>query len=84
MPECSYLGVSIFLGAKKFKMQYHVFPGLHRAYLVTGQTYTRKVDVDSLSSLASLGATVHKVMSTLGERAPSSGAFLCLLVFNPL
>lgn len=32
-----------------------------RAYLVTGQTYSRKVDVDSLSSLASLGASVHKV-----------------------
>jgi len=34
---------------------------LHRSYLVTGQTYSRKVDVDCLSSLASLGATVHKV-----------------------
>lgn len=34
---------------------------LPRAYLVTGQTYSRKVDVDCLSSLASLGATVHKV-----------------------
>lgn len=34
---------------------------VRRAYLVTGQTYSRKVDVDCLSSLASLGATVHKV-----------------------
>ena len=25
-----------------------------------GQTYSRKVDVDCLTSLASLGATVHK------------------------
>lgn len=32
-----------------------------RSYLVTGQTYSRKVDVDSLCVLASLGATVHKV-----------------------
>uniref|UniRef100_H2RQI7 Adenylosuccinate lyase n=1 Tax=Takifugu rubripes TaxID=31033 RepID=H2RQI7_TAKRU len=32
-----------------------------KSYLVTGQTYSRKVDVDCLSSLASLGATVHKV-----------------------
>lgn len=28
---------------------------------MTGQTYSRKVDIDSLSALASLGATVHKV-----------------------
>lgn len=32
-----------------------------RFYLVTGQTYSRKVDIDSLASLASLGATIHKV-----------------------
>lgn len=38
-----------------------IVPLLPRAYLVTGQTYSRKVDIDSLSSLASLGATVHKV-----------------------
>lgn len=36
-----------------------------RAYLVTGQTYSRKVDVDCLSTLASLGATVHKVRERL-------------------
>lgn len=38
-----------------------VVPLLHRSYLVTGQTYSRKVDIDCLSTLASLGATVHKV-----------------------
>lgn len=36
-------------------------PFTYRNYLVCGQTYSRKVDVDSLTSLASLGATVHKV-----------------------
>uniref|UniRef100_A0A672FUP9 Adenylosuccinate lyase n=1 Tax=Salarias fasciatus TaxID=181472 RepID=A0A672FUP9_SALFA len=35
------------------------------AYLVTGQTYSRKVDVDCLSSLASLGATVHKICTDI-------------------
>ncbi|MGH0186570.1 UNVERIFIED_CONTAM: hypothetical protein FKN15_021986 [Acipenser sinensis] len=35
--------------------------GFKQAYLVTGQTYSRKVDIDSLSVLSSLGATVHKV-----------------------
>ncbi|XP_077415740.1 adenylosuccinate lyase isoform X1 [Vanacampus margaritifer] len=39
--------------------------GFKRAYLVTGQTYSRKVDVDSLSSLASLGATVHKICTDI-------------------
>lgn len=32
---------------------------------MTGQTYSRKVDIDSLTVLASLGATVHKVNVTL-------------------
>ncbi len=35
-------------------------------FIVTGQTYSRKVDVDILSVLGSLGASVHKVTSLLG------------------
>uniref|UniRef100_A0A8C5G410 Adenylosuccinate lyase n=1 Tax=Gouania willdenowi TaxID=441366 RepID=A0A8C5G410_GOUWI len=38
---------------------------LPRAYLVTGQTYSRKVDIDCLSSLASLGSTVHKICTDI-------------------
>uniref|UniRef100_A0A8C8GDZ7 Adenylosuccinate lyase n=1 Tax=Oncorhynchus tshawytscha TaxID=74940 RepID=A0A8C8GDZ7_ONCTS len=36
--------------------------GFKKAYMVTGQTYSRKVDIDSLSHLASMGATIHKVI----------------------
>lgn len=32
-----------------------------RMFIITGQTYTRKVDVDILSLLGSLGSSVHKV-----------------------
>lgn len=35
--------------------------GFEKYYSVTGQTYSRKVDVECLNVLASLGATVHKV-----------------------
>lgn len=35
--------------------------GFKSAYIVTGQTYSRKVDLDCLSALSSLGASVHKV-----------------------
>lgn len=35
--------------------------GFSRVFTVTGQTYTRKLDVMLLSTLASLGASVHKV-----------------------
>uniref|UniRef100_A0AAX7VS73 Adenylosuccinate lyase n=1 Tax=Astatotilapia calliptera TaxID=8154 RepID=A0AAX7VS73_ASTCA len=35
--------------------------GFKKAYLVTGQTYSRKVDVDCLATLTRLGASVHKV-----------------------
>ncbi|RKP02318.1 hypothetical protein CXG81DRAFT_25012 [Caulochytrium protostelioides] len=37
---------------------YFNFP---KAYPVTGQTYTRKVDLDLLSALGSFGATAHKI-----------------------
>lgn len=35
--------------------------GFKQSYSVCGQTYTRKVDVECLNVLASLGASVHKV-----------------------
>ena len=34
-------------------------------YLICGQTYTRKVDVDCVNTLASLAATVHKVSNSV-------------------
>lgn len=39
--------------------------GFERCYAVTGQTYSRKVDVEVISALASLGSTVHKLGSDL-------------------
>lgn len=39
--------------------------GFDRYYPVTGQTYSRKVDLDIISALSSLGATVHKLCSDL-------------------
>lgn len=41
--------------------------GFERMYTVCGQTYTRKVDVECLNVLASLGATAHKVNICLHE-----------------
>lgn len=35
--------------------------GFEKSYPVTGQTYSRKVDVEVLNALGSLGSTVHKV-----------------------
>lgn len=39
--------------------------GFKKPYAVTGQTYTRKVDLEVVSALASLGASVHKICSDL-------------------
>ncbi|KAI8908469.1 L-Aspartase-like protein [Gorgonomyces haynaldii] len=39
--------------------------GFSAAYPVTGQTYTRKVDLDVLNSLSSFGATAHKIASDI-------------------
>jgi adenylosuccinate lyase len=39
--------------------------GFEYAYPVTSQTYSRKVDVDVLAPLASLGATAHKIATDI-------------------
>ncbi|XP_054273236.1 adenylosuccinate lyase [Macrosteles quadrilineatus] len=39
--------------------------GFPSAFTICGQTYTRKVDVECVAVLASLGATVHKMCSDL-------------------
>ncbi|XP_028151728.1 adenylosuccinate lyase [Diabrotica virgifera virgifera] len=39
--------------------------GFERTYPVTGQTYSRKVDVELVSMLASLGTSIHKMCSDL-------------------
>ncbi|KAJ3055251.1 adenylosuccinase ade13 [Rhizophlyctis rosea] len=39
--------------------------GFPSAFLVTGQTYTRKVDLDVLSALSSFGATAHKIATDI-------------------
>lgn len=39
--------------------------GFQKSYAVTGQTYPRKVDVECVNVLSSLGATVHKICSDI-------------------
>ncbi|NXN39815.1 PUR8 lyase, partial [Rhinoptilus africanus] len=39
--------------------------GFKRSYMVTGQTYSRKVDIEVLSVLASLGASIHKICTDI-------------------
>ncbi|KTW25750.1 adenylosuccinate lyase [Pneumocystis carinii B80] len=39
--------------------------GFSRTYLITGQTYSRKVDIDILGPLASFGASAHKMATDL-------------------
>ncbi|XP_028346441.1 adenylosuccinate lyase isoform X8 [Physeter macrocephalus] len=39
--------------------------GFKRAFIITGQTYTRKIDIEVLSVLAGLGASVHKICTDI-------------------
>ncbi|XP_063534271.1 adenylosuccinate lyase [Cydia strobilella] len=39
--------------------------GFEKRYLVTGQTYSRKVDLEVVAALSGLGATVHKMCSDI-------------------
>ena len=49
--------------------------GFNSHYLVTGQTYSRKVDLDCLSALGSLGASVHKVFLLFLPPPPTLNVF---------
>lgn len=50
---------------KKLDHRVAKLAGFDKCYAVTGQTYSRKVDVEVVSALASLGSTVHKLCSDL-------------------
>ncbi|XP_076035563.1 adenylosuccinate lyase [Oratosquilla oratoria] len=39
--------------------------GFEKTYAVCGQTYSRKVDIECLNVLASMGATVHKICTDI-------------------
>lgn len=39
--------------------------GFSRSYMVTGQTYSRKVDTDTVARLASFGASAHKICTDI-------------------
>ncbi|XP_054735614.1 adenylosuccinate lyase [Anastrepha obliqua] len=39
--------------------------GFEKSYAVTGQTYSRKVDVEIIGALSSLGTSIHKMCSDL-------------------
>lgn len=41
------------------------FAGFAKPYAVTGQTYTRKVDVEVIGALSSLGTSIHKMCCDL-------------------
>ncbi|XP_034484003.1 adenylosuccinate lyase [Drosophila innubila] len=50
---------------KQLDMLVTQMAGFSKPYAVTGQTYTRKVDVEVVAALASLGSTIHKMCSDL-------------------
>lgn len=35
--------------------------GFNRSFIICGQTYTRKLDVECINALSSLAASIHKV-----------------------
>ncbi|CAG8629531.1 4242_t:CDS:2, partial [Ambispora leptoticha] len=39
--------------------------GFNQTYPVTGQTYSRKIDIDVLNALSSFGATAHKIATDI-------------------
>lgn len=50
---------------KELDQKVTVMAGFKSTLIICGQTYSRKVDVDVLSVLASLGSSVHKICSDI-------------------
>lgn len=50
---------------KKLDRRVAELSGFSKVYPVTGQTYSRKVDLEVVSVLSSLGSTIHKMCSDL-------------------
>jgi adenylosuccinate lyase len=65
--QASFLQLFDGDGTKVRKLDKRVaeLSGFDKTYPVTGQTYTRKVDLEIVGVLSSLGATVHKMCSDL-------------------
>lgn len=62
MASYNFLFLFVLLQVERLDQLVTEMAGFQSHYIVTGQTYSRKVDVDCLSALGSLGASVHKVM----------------------
>ena len=74
MSVCMSVSVSVYVYAFQFRCLYVFvyiyvsvsnFNNCFSHYLICGQTYSRKVDVDCVNTLASLAATVHKVRCSM-------------------
>lgn len=50
---------------KKLDELVTIMAGFPRSFTVCGQTYTRKVDVECVTTLSSLGATIHKICTDI-------------------
>ena len=50
---------------KKLDLLVTKLAGFEKPYAVTGQTYSRKVDVEIVGALSSLGTTIHKMCSDI-------------------
>ena len=62
MASYNFLFLFVLLQVERLDQLVTELAGFQSHYIVTGQTYSRKVDLDCLSALGSLGASVHKVM----------------------
>ena len=50
---------------KKLDMKVARMAGFDKSYTITGQTYTRKADIEVVQALSSLGATAHKICTDI-------------------
>ena len=50
---------------KRLDMKVAQMAGFDRSYIITGQTYTRKADIEIVQALSSLGSTAHKICTDI-------------------
>lgn len=58
---CSFFENEIFVQVEELDRMVTEMAGFSKAFIICGQTYTRKLDVEVINVLASFGASIHKV-----------------------
>ena len=81
---CFVLKNKFFVQVEELDRMVTEMAGFSKAFIICGQTYTRKIDVEVINVLASFGASIHKVRRFSIDRKVNNflSRFRCVPTFD--